>query len=155
MECSSAFFQHHYHQHLRTQHPHTRLGSSNPYLNIYILYLQRRNLQTAYKSAKHLEHLNFRILKTSITSKIFPRTRLEPTRPKQSTMPSTTKSSTKTCDDVSSIYSAASTSTIMKEKEEAKRKWLFKSKSKTSSADSKNKEAALHYEAMAHYLAFR
>ncbi|KAL4905188.1 hypothetical protein BDW74DRAFT_178193 [Aspergillus multicolor] len=77
---------------------------------------------------------------------------------KQSTMPftTTTKSSTKTFDDASSTYSAASTSTIVKEKEEAKRKWLFKNKSKAStSADSKNKDAALHYEAMAHYFAFR
>ncbi|KAL4974246.1 hypothetical protein BDW66DRAFT_140373 [Aspergillus desertorum] len=69
-------------------------------------------------------------------------------------MPSTTtKSSFKTSDDASSTYSAASISTVTKEKEEAKRKWLLKSKSKTS--NSKNKDAALHYEAMAYYLAFR
>lgn len=62
--------------------------------------------------------------------------------------------STKTFDDASSTYSSASTSTIVKEKEEAKRKWLPKNKSE-SNAGSKYKDAALHYRAMAEYMAFR
>ncbi|KAL4967636.1 uncharacterized protein BDV14DRAFT_168927 [Aspergillus stella-maris] len=70
-------------------------------------------------------------------------------------MPFTFKSSkpsTKAVDDASSTYSTASTSTIVKEKEEAKRKWLSKSK---PDASNKNKDAALHNEAMATYLAFK
>ncbi|KAL4992766.1 hypothetical protein BDW68DRAFT_172790 [Aspergillus falconensis] len=57
-------------------------------------------------------------------------------------MPSTTTKSSKTFDDASSTYSAASTSTVVREKEEAKRKWLFKSKSKPSNADLKSKDSA-------------
>ncbi|KAL4760835.1 uncharacterized protein BDW70DRAFT_136777 [Aspergillus foveolatus] len=108
------------------------------------------------KLVKHLRHFrSYKSLSIPIAFIIFPRTHCEHSQPKESTMPSTTKSSTKTFDDASSTYSSASTSTVMKEKEEAKRKWLSKSKSNASNADSKNKDAALHYEAMAHYLAFR
>ncbi|KAL4803211.1 hypothetical protein BDV18DRAFT_145378 [Aspergillus unguis] len=71
-------------------------------------------------------------------------------------MPST-KPSTKSYDDASSTYAASTTSTIStitKEKQEAKRNWLSKIKGK-SDAGQKNKDAALHYEAMAHYMIYK
>jgi thiol:disulfide interchange protein len=125
---------------------------------IYILH-NPQGQSTNDKSVKHLKHFrSFKSLSIPIAFKIFPRPHCKHTQPKQSTMSFTTKSSTKTFNDASSTYSTASTSTVIKEKENAKRKWLSKNKSNASNAsnaDSKNKDAALHNEAMAHYLAFR
>ncbi|KAL3462326.1 hypothetical protein BJX64DRAFT_259303 [Aspergillus heterothallicus] len=67
-------------------------------------------------------------------------------------MPSTTKNSTKTFDDAASTYSTASTSAVLKEKEEAKRKFFSRNK---ESPESKAKAKALHSEALATYFAFR
>ncbi|CEN61229.1 hypothetical protein ASPCAL07891 [Aspergillus calidoustus] len=65
---------------------------------------------------------------------------------------SITKSSTKTVDDAASTYSAASASTVLKEKAEAKRKFFSRNK---PSIEEKNKAAALHNEALATYFALR
>jgi hypothetical protein len=60
---------------------------------------------------------------------------------------------TKANDDTASTYSNASDSTVVKEKEEAKREWLSKNNQKPTYK--KNKDAALHNEAMAFYLGHR
>ncbi|KAL4876583.1 hypothetical protein BJY04DRAFT_140764 [Aspergillus karnatakaensis] len=67
--------------------------------------------------------------------------------------------STKSFDDTASTYSNASVSTVAQEKEEAKQKWLAEAQKvqsqKPKPAYKKNKDAALHNEAMAFYLGHR
>ncbi|KAL5340344.1 hypothetical protein BJX70DRAFT_396849 [Aspergillus crustosus] len=62
---------------------------------------------------------------------------------------SSTKS-TKATDDTASTYSNASVSTLVNEKEEAKREWISKTTKKPAAP--RNKDAALHNEAMAFYM---